>query len=128
MPDLHHQWGADLLLTATGDIALVQDGPLGQQRVLRRLLTNPNDYVWHPEYGGGLGASVGRPVAAGQIESVIRTQMFREAAVQHAPEPRVSIAIPDAPGWTSVFVSIVYVDGSALEEQHLQFAVPGGYA
>lgn len=128
MPDFDHQWGADLLLTATGDIALVQDAPLGQQRVLRRLLTNPNDYVWHTDYGAGLGAFVGQPVAAGQIESIIRTQMFRETAVQHTPEPLVDVALPEGARQTSVILRISYVDASAVEVQQLQFAIPGGLA
>ena len=46
MPDLAHQFGADLVAGATGDLAVVDGPALGRQRVLRRLLTNPGDYIW----------------------------------------------------------------------------------
>ena len=52
--DFDQLWGDDLTLTATGQVALVDGTPKGEQRVLRRLLTNPGDYIWHPEYGAGL--------------------------------------------------------------------------
>ena len=54
MSDISHQWGSDLSIGPTGDFALVSGAILGQQRVLRRLLTNPGDYIWHPDYGAGL--------------------------------------------------------------------------
>lgn len=54
MPDLSHQWGSDLLIGPTGDLATASGTELGQQRVLRRLLTNASDYIWHLGYGAGL--------------------------------------------------------------------------
>jgi len=46
MVDVQHRWAGDLAVTATGDLAVVTGGPLGTERVLRRLLTNPADYIW----------------------------------------------------------------------------------
>lgn len=126
--DLHHQWGSDLTLTSTGDLSTVHDAPLGQQRVLRRLLTSPSDYVWHPQYGAGLGALVGQPLASNQIEATARAHMFREAAVEHAPEPQIQVARPEGSRGTSASVRIVYVDSSSREPQLLQFPVPGELA
>ena len=57
-------------------------GPLlGQQRVLRRLLTSPGDYIWQLDYGAGLARFIGQPVNPLQIKAVIRSQIFKEAAV-----------------------------------------------
>ena len=39
MFDLFHEWGSDLAIGSTGDIALVADSDATQQRVYRRLLT-----------------------------------------------------------------------------------------
>ena len=49
MPDLSHEFGADLLAGPTGDLAVAAGAGLGRQRVLRRLLTNPGDYIWQPD-------------------------------------------------------------------------------
>jgi hypothetical protein len=46
MSDLAHQWGSDLEFGPTGDLAVLGGSALGQQRVLRRLLTSPLDYIW----------------------------------------------------------------------------------
>ena len=54
MHDIAHQWGSDLLTSSVGDLASVSGPLLGQQRVLRRLLTNPGDYIWQLDYGAGL--------------------------------------------------------------------------
>ena len=74
MSDLNHFYGGDLSLSATGDILKVDGSTQGQQRVLRRLLTNPalmdssgkvtvvGDYIWHPTYGAGLPRMVGDTV------------------------------------------------------------------
>ena len=46
MADISHTFGADLSLSATGDLLCVTGDTLTQQRVLRRLLTNAGDYIW----------------------------------------------------------------------------------
>src|SRR5581483_995049 len=52
--DVFHYWGNDVSLSNTQDLLLVSGTVMGQQRVLRRLLTNPGDYLFDPNYGGGL--------------------------------------------------------------------------
>jgi hypothetical protein len=79
--DLDHDFGGDLALGPTGDLATVTGTVLGQQRVLRRLLTNAGDYIWHLAYGAGLPAVIGTPVDAVTIEGMVRGQIFLEAAV-----------------------------------------------
>ena len=120
MPDLSHLWGTDLSVGPTGDLALAA-GPLrGQQRVLRRLLTNPGDYIWQPGYGAGLGQFVGRPGVEAQIRAIIRSQMLQEAAVAHAPEPVIEVQSgPDG----AAYVHVRYADAESGETQILEFPV-----
>ena len=104
MQDLSHEFGADLAAGPTGDLALADGVALGRQRVLRRLLTNPGDYIWQPEYGAGLGRFVGEPASPQRIRAVVLSQVFREAAVARSPEPVVIdfglIQMEDA-NWTN---------------------------
>ncbi len=120
MPDISHEFGADLLAGSTGDLALAEGVALGRQRVLRRLLTNPGDYIWQPEYGAGLGRFVGQPTAPARIRAVVRSQIFRERAVARSPEPVVEVQASDD---GRVFVSIRYADADSGETQSLSFRV-----
>jgi phage baseplate assembly protein W len=122
MPDLSHVWSADLSIGPTGDLALASGPVLGQQRVLRRLLTNPGDYIWQLDYGAGLGQFVGQPAAVAAIRGVIRSQIFKEAAVARSPEPVVDVQF-DASG--VIYVHIRYVDANTGETQVLNFPVTG---
>jgi phage baseplate assembly protein W len=124
MPDLFHQWGSDLAVGATGDIATAAGSLLGQQRVLRRLLTNPGDYIWQPDYGAGLAQFVGQPASAARIRAVIRSQIFEESAVARTPEPVIDVSVlPGGSG--SVYVHIRYVDSGTGATQLLSFSVGG---
>jgi phage baseplate assembly protein W len=122
MPDLSHLYGADLALAAGGDLATADAAALGQQRVLRRLLTNPGDYPWHPGYGAGLGRFVGQPANAARIRSVIRGQIFQEAAVARSPEPRIDVTVA-ANG--AVTVAIAYADAATGAARTLTFTIGG---
>lgn len=93
MTDAFHQWGSDLALGPTGDVASVSGQLLGQQRVLRRLLTNPGDYIWQLDYGAGLARFIGQPVNPLQISAVVRSQIFKEAAVARQPEPLIDVQV-----------------------------------
>lgn len=120
--DISHQWGSDLMVGATGDLAGVSGSELGAQRVLRRLLTNPGDYIWHPTYGAGLARFVGSPANALQIRALVRAQIFQEAAVARVPEPVISVASDNA---GAVYLDIRYVDADTGEIQALSFSVSG---
>ena len=120
MPDLSHFYGGDLAVAPGGDLATVTATQLGQQRVLRRLLTNPGDYLWNPAYGAGLAQFVGQPASAARIRSVIRGQIFQESAVARSPEPAIDVAA-DASG--AVAVQIRYADSTTGETQMLSFTV-----
>ena len=120
MPDLFHQYGGDLLLGPSGDLASVDATLLGQQRVLRRLLTNPGDYLWNPAYGAGLGQFVGQPASVARIRSAIRSQIFQESAVARQPEPVIDVR-SDGGGIVTVLVS--YADSNTGATQVLSFSV-----
>jgi phage baseplate assembly protein W len=101
-------------------------GPLlGQQRVLRRLLTNPGDYIWHLDYGAGLAQFIGRPVSPLQISAVIRSQIFKESAVARQPEPVIDVQLSPGGGTGTVYVYIRYVDADSTQTQVLSFSVAG---
>jgi phage baseplate assembly protein W len=120
MTDVWHQFGSDLLLGPTGDLAPVSGAALGQQRVLRRLLTNPGDYIWQPGYGAGLARFIGQPARVAQIRAVIRGQIFKEAAVARFPEPAIDVQYD---GEGTVYVHVRYVDAATGETQVLGFSV-----
>ena len=120
MNDLLQQWGNDLAVDAHGDFALVSGALRSQQRVLRRLLTNPGDYIWQPSYGAGLAQFVGQPANPLQIEAIIRTQLLNEPAVAQTPAPSVTVSY-DNLGTISVMLS--YVDATNGETQLLSFGI-----
>jgi phage baseplate assembly protein W len=120
MQDAALLWGGDLSAGSTGDIALATGTALGQQRVLRRLLTNPGDYIWHLSYGAGLPQFVGQATNVAAIKSVIRSQIFMESVVARVPEPEVDVRNVQN---GSVYVYIRYVDSTNGGTQVLSFAV-----
>ena len=116
MSALHHAWGADLSASPTGDLLTVSGPALGTERVLRRLLTNPGDYIWQPGYGAGLARFVGQPAAPAAIRALIREQMLREPAVAQAPEPVIDVQ--SDPGGT-LSVQVRYADADTADAQTL---------
>lgn len=122
MADLSHLWGNDLLPSTTGDLAVASGTALTEQRLLRRLLTNPGDYIWEPSYGAGLPRFVGTPSAPTAIKAVIRGQLSMEAAIAQTPEPVIEVQA-DPTG--TVFVQIRYVDNASGSTQVLTFSVNG---
>lgn len=131
MSDLYQQFGGDLVQSATGGLLKV-DGPTqGQQRLLRRLLTNPaqkdasgnitvaGDYLFHPEYGAGLPRLVGDAVNVAKIKGLIRGQVMQEAAVAKLPEPVVTVTAIQ----NGVSVYIRYNDAQSGNPVALSFNV-----
>jgi len=123
MSDIAHQWGSDLEFGPTGDVAIVAGSALGQQRVLRRLLTNPLDYIWQPSYGAGLAGFIGQPANALQIRATIRSQIFKEAAVVQNPEPTIDVTLSPGGAAEDVYVHIRYVYAQTGQTQVLTFSV-----
>lgn len=123
MSDAQHQFGSDLAVGPTGDLATVNGPVLGQQRVLRRLLTNAGDYIWQLGYGAGLPQFVGHPANTVRVRAVIRSQIFKESAVARTPEPAIEVS-SDGAGTVSVRVS--YADAETALTQVLGFSLDNG--
>lgn len=120
MADLALQFGGDLAVGPTGDLVLADGSALTQQRVLRRLMTNPGDYIWQLDYGAGLGRFVGLPGAPASITGVARAQMLREAAVARKPAPVINTV--DGNDGT-VLLSLSYVDALSGQTSVLSFSL-----
>jgi phage baseplate assembly protein W len=91
LSDAWHFWGNDLAVSPTGDLARATSVDRSKQRVLRRLMTNPGDYITHPDYGAGLPAYIGKNVDLDAIKAVVVGQMLKEASVARTPRPVVTL-------------------------------------
>jgi hypothetical protein len=119
--DLYQYVGDDLTASNTGDLQPVGGLTRGQQRVLRRLLTNPGDYIFHPDYGAGLPKYVGQPLDAARMTALIRGQILLEDAVAKTPAPGITVAPIPVSGGGGVFVRIQYTDAASGQSASLSF-------
>lgn len=104
--------GGDLSVSAAGDLGVVDGSDYVQQRVIRRLSTNPGALVFHPEYGGGLPGMIGTPADVGVIQGIVAQQMAMEATVDQTVAPAVSVT---GDNLGTVSVSITYLDASGVQ-------------
>lgn len=119
MADLFCWWDQDLTILPNGDLLTVAGTVEGEQRVMRRLLTNPGSYIWHGEYGAGLPRYIGQPAQVDSIGAVILAQMMIEDVVAETPLPVVTISqIPEG-----LMADIKYVDSMAEKLVTLGFDV-----
>lgn len=123
MPDVSLEWNGDFEVSATGGLVLVDGDDLARQRIVRRLLTQVQGYIWHPEYGAGLPQRIGRVARALMIQSIVRSQIALEASVAPVPHPRVTVT--DASGGNpGLFViTIQYTDAQSKVQKTLSFTV-----
>jgi hypothetical protein len=120
MADAWLEWGEDLCISPVGDILMAGSVTLSQQRILRRLLTNPTDYIWHPGYGAGLGQFVGQVDVAEAVEGATYAQMYQEASVARQPLPTVRV---DEGYDATVTLNIIYTETDSTSPQALTFSV-----
>lgn len=117
--DIAHYYSGDLQVAANGDLLAVDSVIESQQRILRRLLTNPNDYIWNPAYGAGLPSRIGSTTDQAEMNALITSQMFKEESVVQNPAPQVSTSqIPNGLG-----VHIQYVESDSNSSTILSFEV-----
>lgn len=119
MSDVAHYFSSDLGLGATGGLQVAEGSLLSQQRILRRLLTNPGDYIWEPGYGAGLPRFIGQKLDLTALTALIRSQMYLEGSVQQQPEPQIELT----PILNGIFVRIVYVEAQTGRTETLAFEV-----
>ena len=106
MISIQCDWDGDLTIGPSGDLGTVLPEQELRYRLLRRLLTNPGGYIWHTEFGAGLGGYVGTPVSQRNIENTILDQIRLEPSILGNPPPVVQVleSIAGAPRTTSVSV------------------------
>jgi hypothetical protein len=102
------EWAGDLSVGPTGDISVAPIETEVQQRIIRRLLTNSGDYIWHTNYGAGLGSYVGEPYSPTFIEGTILSQLQYEVLVTSDPSPIVKTNQSMADSFSSAAVTIQY--------------------
>ena len=119
MADLDHTYGGDLSASASGDLLTADGLTESEQRVLRRLLTCPGDYLWHPDYGAGLPTFVGKPINIRQITALILSQMKLEASVSQSPAPTVTVT----PITNGLSATITYTEITTGQSTTLSFDV-----
>lgn len=120
--DSDHNFGGDLSFSPKNDLLTSFDVDKSKQRILRRLLTNPGDYIWHPQYGAGLQAFIGTSLNSDrfdQIKALITSQIFLESSVSQTPQP--VIALQTIKG--GLFVQITYTESSTQSQVILTFYV-----
>lgn len=101
--DADHNYGNDLKIVpvngatptnAQSDLQNITGIVKSQQRVLRRLMTNPGDYIWEPTYGAGLPKFVGKGLSdtvLEEIKTAITSQLFEEATIAKNPPPKIAV-------------------------------------
>jgi hypothetical protein len=119
MADLSSVWQQDLSFSLTSDVLLASGSQVGQQRVLRRLLTNPGDYFAHPTYGAGLPTKVGSLATAAELQAIVLSQMLQEQAVSQDPPPTVSVTTI----LNGVSILVTYTDSVTAEPVTLGFDI-----
>lgn len=113
MNDINHVFGGDLGFSASGDLAVASADEQVRQRLLRRLLTNPGDYLWQPDYGAGLAQFIGKPATVAAVTTLIRAQLALETAVAASPAPEIAVTLLG----DGLDVSIRYSNASGVGQQ-----------
>ena len=122
--DIDQNYGNDINLSATDDLNTVTGLFRSQQRILRRLFTNPGFYIWEPTYGAGLPAYVGQNITPDNfngIKSLILSQIFLEESVAQIPEPIIVLQTIQG----GLFCQITYTESSTQQSVVLTFNVSG---
>jgi hypothetical protein len=97
LDDVGHYWGGDVFASPSGDLLRAERAERSKERVLRRLLTNPGELLFHPNYGAGIPQRIGQVLDIREIAALIRTQMGLEASVSQSPPPAVTV-VPTSNG------------------------------
>jgi hypothetical protein len=118
MTDFWLEWNNDFRVSPQGGLVLVDGDDEARQRLMRRLCTAVQGYIWHPEYGAGLLQKIGDPWQPTQIEAICREQVNMEASVAPFPPPVVGVA-EIIPGMVSIDIRYI----SAQTGAAVQFSI-----
>ena len=114
MIDIYHWIGSDLQKSASGGIQETNGVELSRQRIARRLITNPGDYVFHPEYGAGIPRYIGKLASINEIKAVVLGQVLLESTVSKATQPIVNVSQVSATGTVTINVTYTYAETGEL--------------
>jgi hypothetical protein len=109
MTDIAHLIGNDLTITSYGDVVMSNDVEEVQERVLRRLLSNPGSYYWHPGFGAGLARFLGQTLRTARIKGTIMKQILLERGVSKNPPPTITLTEYNG---DTVVATIKYIDAN----------------
>lgn len=122
MADLLLDWNTDLSLTPSGDLALVDGDDFVRQRIIRRLFTAAQGYVFHLDYGAGMLQKIGGLFTPQQIEAVVRSQLILEDSVAKSPPARISVAWDKTAPGTQIIL-ITYTDAPSGRQISLTISI-----
>jgi hypothetical protein len=126
MQDVNHWYSGDTLLSVTGDLSVSSPIVSTQQRIIRRILTNPvskdgpPDYIFAPNYGCGAAKYIGETInKLKELQKTILNQVILEPGVSTNPFPKVVLNTDN----TVLFIKIMYVDITTGELQNVAVKV-----
>jgi len=114
MTEIYHWVGNDLQLSASGGIQETSGVEASRQRIARRLITNPGDYIFHPEYGAGIPAYIGRLASQNEIKAVVLGQVLLESTVSKTTQPIVNVSQIAGTGNVTIDVTYTYAETGEL--------------
>lgn len=120
--DINHYFSSDILLSSTGDLGGVDSILQSQQRILRRLLTPIDGYIWQPGYGVGVPSYVGANSSRlEELKALIISGLAQESTVAMSPKPDITLSTDSE----KLYCIIRYVDTDTNTAQILSFNTGG---
>lgn len=116
--DIDHYFGSDVSFV-DGDLSVSVEMTETQQNIIRALLTNEKDYLWH-DYGTGIGAYVGEDSGKLlELKGRCISQVSKASGVAASPPPSVLFKMVA----NTLTVSIQYTDAVTNTLQAFTFNI-----
>lgn len=119
MADIAHWFGNSLGVSSRGDLLLADGVEQSNQRIVRRIMTAVEGYVWHLDYGAGIPQQIGEIPDLSYIEALVVAQVYLEEAVKRVPPPVVTVT----PILGGAFITIFYFNALNDQPVELRFDV-----
>lgn len=140
--DVLRAWGSDYQLTATGDLAVLQDtvqDPIAtKQRIIRliqmipiakddfgNILSTPDD-MFNPTYGSGIRTLLGQlPIQSlvHGIQTRILAALALDPFIVSAPSPIVDVALNPTAGFLTITLTCTAITGQPITIPPQQFPI-----
>ncbi|GBQ88275.1 phage tail protein [Asaia krungthepensis] len=119
MTEIFHYFGEDFRLDAEGNLLEADQAMATRQSILRRLCTNPPAYLWHSDYGAGLPARIGMPVAELALQGMITAQLALETGINHDREVAVDLST-SSPGSYRCIIAYTALSSETVQSLAIQ--------